>query len=163
MDAPPTPVTVIKRDHRGAQQLAYPGRLIARGPTWICIEARFQFPDKDAGYHIFRRGDRFVEWFYSDRGYNIFALHDADDDRLKGWYCNVTRPALIHTQGDGLLVEADDLALDVFVRPDGTHLVLDEDEFAALDLPPDDRAAALTALADLRARIDGRIPPFDAS
>jgi len=160
VDAHPTPVTVIKRDHRGAPQLTYAGQLIARGPTWICLEARFSFADKDAGYHVFRRGDRFVEWFYADRGYNIFALHDADDDRLKGWYCNITRPALIHDGDGALIVEADDLALDVFVRPDGTHIVLDEDEFAALDLTPDDRAAALAALAELRALIAGRLPPF---
>lgn len=163
MAASPIPVTVIKRDHRGQPLLSYQGHLLAHGPTWICLEARFAFPDHDAGYHVFRRGDRFVEWFYTDRGYNIFALHAAADDRLQGWYCNITRPAQIRAldAAGGLIVEADDLALDVFVRPDGTVLVLDEDEFAALELPADDRVAALAALADLRARIAARQPPFD--
>lgn len=165
MSPPLVPVTVIKRDHRGQRLLSYQGQLLARGPTWLCLEARFTFPDHDAGYHVFRRGDRFVEWFYTDRGYNIFALHAADDDRLQGWYCNITRPARIDAPDSdpagGLIVEADDLALDVFVRPDGTALVLDEDEFSALDLPADDRAAALAALADLRAHIAAGRPPFD--
>lgn len=155
-------VTVHKCDVHGRVTLTYHGMLIAHGDGWICLEARFALPDKDAGYHVFRTGDRFVEWFYADRGYNIFALHAADDDRLLGWYCNITRPAHITRTDAAFTVSADDLALDLFVRRDGSTLLLDADEFAALDLSAADRADALSALADLQARVAQREPPFDA-
>jgi predicted RNA-binding protein associated with RNAse of E/G family len=122
------------------------------------LEARFNRDDMDLGYVEFRRGDRFVEYFYADRWYNIFAIYDADDDHLKGWYCNVTRPAVF---GDGE-VHADDLALDVFVFPDGRTLVMDEEEYAALPLTLAERKEALAAVTELQRRARNAEPPFDA-
>ena len=49
------------------------------------------------------------------------------DGKRKGWYCNVAEPAVILAER----IEQVDLLLDVWVDPDGTPLVLDEDEFAA--------------------------------
>ena len=91
--------------------------------------------------------DSDLETFYRDRWYNVFAVYDRDDGVLKGWYCNVTRPATITDAA----VSSDDLALDVWVSPAGDVTVLDEDEFAALPLPPADRTAARAALAQLLA------------
>ena len=42
-----------------------------------------------------RRGDRFIETYYTDRWYNIFEIHAREDDRLKGWYCNIAKPAVM--------------------------------------------------------------------
>ncbi len=151
-------ITVIKNDHTGREVWRYTGRVLARGVTWVQLEAFFNRPDRRTPYHTFRQGDRFVEWFYSDRWYNMFEMHDVDDDHLTGWYCNITRPALLRPD----TVTADDLALDVFVAPDGAITVLDEDEFAALPLDDATRARARRALADLQRRIVSRQPPFDA-
>ncbi|HEY74489.1 MAG TPA: DUF402 domain-containing protein, partial [Thermoflexia bacterium] len=76
---------------------------------------------------------------------------------LKGWYCNITRPARITSDE----VAAEDLALDLWVAPDGEMLVLDEDEFAALALPPAEHDAAQQALAELQAMVRRKAPPFD--
>lgn len=151
-------ITVIKNDHTGREVWRYTGQAIARGDGWIRLEARFNRPDVETEYHTFREGDRFVEQFYSDRWYNIFELHDVDDDRLKGWYCNITRPAVI----EGDTVRSDDLALDVFITPDGAITVLDEDEFAELPLDDATRRRARTALDNLKRRVSQRQPPFDA-
>ena len=43
-----------------------------------------------------------------------------------------------------------DLALDLWVAPDGTQTVLDKDEFAALDLDEDTRLQAWSALQELQ-------------
>jgi len=153
-----TAITVIKNDHAGRETWRYQGRVLARGATWVKLEAFFNRPDVAAGYHTFRRGDRFVEWFFSDRWYNIFQMYDAGDDRLKGWYCNVTRPARL---GEREIV-ADDLALDLFIAPGGAITVLDEDEFAALPLDEATRRAAREAVETLRGMVAGRRPPFDA-
>jgi len=150
--------TVIKNDHTGREVWRYQGRIVERGATWVRLEAHFNRADMIRPYHTFRQGDRFIEWFYSDRWYNIFELHDVDDDHLTGWDCNVARPAALHEDD----LSADDLALDVFVRPDGRITVLDEDEFAALPLDDVTRKAALHAFDQLRALIREKCPPFDA-
>lgn len=152
-------ITVIKNDHTGREVWRYSGRVLARGATWVVLEAHFNRPDVQTAYHTFRQGDRFVERFYSNRWYNIFTMYDADDDRLKGWYCNITRPAQIADT----TVMADDLALDVFVTPEGAITVLDEDEFAALPLNEQTRAGARRALDDLKRLIAQRQPPFGAA
>ncbi|MBP8972714.1 MAG: DUF402 domain-containing protein [Anaerolineae bacterium] len=152
-------ITVIKNDHAGHEVWRYTGRVLARGATWVQLEARFNRPhDVQTPYHTFRRGDRFVEWFYADRWYNIFAMYDVDDDHFTGWYCNITRPARLEKDA----VYADDLALDVFVAPDGTITVLDEDEFAALPLDEATRATAWHALDELQRLVAARAAPFDA-
>ena len=150
-------ITVIKNDHNGREVWRYTGREVARGPAFVQLEARFARADVETAYHTFRRGDRFIEWFFSDRWYNIFEMHAAEDDRLVGWYCNVTRPAVLEAD----TVRADDLALDVFVAPDGTQTTLDEDEFAALPLDEPTRARALAGLAALSQLIEDRQPPFN--
>jgi len=43
-----------------------------------------------------------------------------------------------------------DLALDLLVYPDGRQLVLDQDEFEALDLDLEDHKQSLKALAELK-------------
>jgi len=70
-------------------------------------------------------------------------------------------------QPEGLVLQhhppgaAEDLALDLWVAPDGEMLVLDEDEFAALALPPAEHDAAQQALAELQAMVRRKAPPFD--
>ena len=83
-----------------------------------------------------------------DRWYNILEIHDREDDRLKGWYCNIGKPAVMEA---GNKISYVDLALDLWVAPDGTQTVLDEDEFAALDLDDETRSKARAALAELQA------------
>ena len=151
-------ITVIKHDHTGREVWRYSGRVLARGAGWVQLEARFNRPDVQTDYHTFREGDRFVEWFYTDRWYSIFEMHDVDDDRLVGWYCNISRPALI----DADTVRADDLALDLFVAPNGTLTVLDEDEFAALPLDETTQTSVRRALDNLKHLVAARHPPFDA-
>lgn len=150
-------ITVIKTDHAGREILRYSGRVLARDETFVRLEAFFSRPDVQTAYHTFRHGDRFIEWFYSDRWYNVFEMHDVDDDRLVGWYCNIARPAVI----TGDTIRADDLALDVFVAPDGAITVLDEDEFAALPLDKSTRDHARAALDAIQRLVEMRQPPFE--
>lgn len=155
--APGAAITLVKRNHHGEKLWEYAGTVRGRGATWVCVVAHFNLPDKVRDYVTFRRGDTFVEWHYSDRWYNVFELYDVCDGHFKGWYCNVTRPALITAD----TVQADDLALDLFVGPDGATLLLDEDEFAALDLTPADRNGALAAVEALRQAIAAGAAPFE--
>ncbi|MFN8451406.1 MAG: hypothetical protein U0521_23185 [Anaerolineae bacterium] len=66
-------IIIVKQTDRGEHVWDYPGEVVARGDTWVCIRAPFSgSADRDLGYVVFRRGDTFVEWHYSDRWYNVF-------------------------------------------------------------------------------------------
>ena len=99
------------------------------------------------------KGDRFVETYYTDRWFNIFEIHAREDDHLRGWYCNVSSPAVI--VGD--TIAWNDLALDLLVFPDGRQYVLDEDEFSQLELSSEQRQRALNALAELQTRFKQQV------
>lgn len=150
-------IIVIKLDARGTFELSYEGVLRERAEDFVCIDARFAMPDRDLGYIALRRGDHFREWFYRDRWFNIFRVSDGETGRLKGWYCNITRPPRIGQD----CVEAEDLCLDVFVYPDGGTLLLDEDDFAELNLSTDEVDKAWQAVDAIRCLVSKRLPPFD--
>jgi uncharacterized protein len=119
-------ITVIKQDHRGKEKIRYEGQVIRHSTDEMVIEAYWTLPTKDLGYTRFEPGDRFTEYYWAKRWFNIFDIASSDGTR-KGWYCNIAEPA--HIYGDH--IEQIDLLLDVWVTPEGETLMLDEDEFAA--------------------------------
>ena len=149
-------ITIVKCNHLGEPVWQYQGAVLRRREDWICITAIFNAKESDLGFVIFRQGDVFVEWFYTNRWYNVFRVEDGQTARLKGWYCNITRPAIITPD----FISADDLALDLFVMPNGNIVLLDEAEFDALDLPTEERMEALNAVQTIRRAAAQREAPF---
>jgi hypothetical protein len=158
-----TAITVIKRRHDGLPVFRYDGEVVEQSESFVFLRAYFGRDDVATDYITYRRGDLFLEWFYADRWYNVFKIFDVGDGRLKGWYCNITRPAVITSTPERVTVYADDLELDVFVFPNGEVLLLDEDEFAALALSDDERRAALDAVREIRRLAARGAAPFDAA
>lgn len=149
------PITVYKLDENGRETWRYGGRVLRRGAHAIQLEAAFDLPAVDLRPVVLQQGDRFVETFYSDRWYNVFAVYDGETGALKGWYCNVCRPAQIE---DGA-VRCEDLALDVWVAASGEATLLDEEEFAALVIDDESRKEARAALKEiLRLAAAERLP-----
>ena len=142
----PEDIPVIKRDASGQEVWRYHGVVLEREPDSIRISAAFNRDDTPFHGVLLKRGDRFIETYSSEHWYNIDEIHDRDTGQLKCWYCNVARPAEIR---DGSILY-DDLALDLLIFPDGRQLVLDEDEFAALQLSQDDVHRARQALQELQ-------------
>jgi predicted RNA-binding protein associated with RNAse of E/G family len=142
--------------------VTYQGELLRAAPGEIVILARWGRPALELGYITFETGDRFYEHYYSERWYNVFEIRSAAG-RLKGWYCNVTRPAHI----DGCTITSEDLELDLFVSPDRTTIVrLDMDEFEARGFAQSDPAtytAALAALGELERLARAGAAPFDSA
>lgn len=132
-------VKVQKKNLAGEVMYEYEGEELRRDETSVVVEALFTREDMPFQDVVFKKGDRFVEYYYTDRWYNIFAIYDRDDGQIKGWYCNIGKPAVIEDE----VVSYVDLALDLWVSADGTQTVLDEDEFAALDLTDELRRNAL--------------------
>ena len=142
-------VTIIKRSPGGQEIIRYTGEILQRTPDSITLEASFDHADVLVMQTTLSRGDRFIETYYTDRWYNIFEIHDHENDRLKGWYCNIGKPAVMES---GNRISYVDLALDLWVAPNGDQTVLDEDEFAALDLDTETRSRARAALEELQKR-----------
>ncbi len=141
--------------------VTYQGELLLSEPGHLLIHARWERAALDLGYVVFEPGDHFYEHYYTERWFNIFEVRGAAGD-LKGWYCNITRPAQI----TGDLITSEDLELDLFVPPDRQHpLRLDLDEFEARGLAATDPAAytaAQVALDELEQMALAGEPPFDS-
>lgn len=148
-------IKVQKKNLAGEVVYEYEGEELHRDEHSITLEALFTRDDMPFMDVVFKKGDHFVEYYYSDRWYNIFAIYDRDDGRLKGWYCNIGKPAVI----EGGIVSYVDLALDLWVSAAGKQTVLDEDEFEALDLNQELKAGALKGLDELKNLFLNNKPP----
>lgn len=150
-----TDITVLKRNLAGEVTWQYEGRVLKRETNCIVLEAFFNRADMPFMDVVLKRGDRFVETFYTERWYNVFEIYDRDDGKFKGWYCNIGYPALLEKD----TVSYIDLALDLWVEADGAQTVLDEDEFLGLSMDVMTRAQAISALDELKRKFGNEKPP----
>ncbi len=149
-------VTVVKLNPAGEAKIQYQGKVLQETPDGVVLLAYWRMAAKDLGYTVFEPGDRFTEYYFRHRWYNIFDIADAEG-RRKGWYCNIAEPAVISEQR----IEQVDLLLDVWVDPAGNIQVLDEDEFAAdTTLSNEQRQGARQGLQNLLQSIAAQEQPF---
>ncbi|MEU6385433.1 DUF402 domain-containing protein [Streptomyces bauhiniae] len=130
----------------GRTKIRYPATLLADDGIRVSVRAPWAGEGvRDFGFVCFEPGDVFTEHYWRDRWYAVKEVR-AGDGTLKGWYCDITRPAV--RSGAELVVE--DLDLDLWVSGDGTDVLrLDEDEFAASGLAERDPGAAALARSAL--------------
>jgi hypothetical protein len=147
---------VRKLDPQGREQIRWSGNLIRLEGSEIVLEATFNQPTRNLGYLVLALGDRMVEHYFTDRWYSVYEIFAGSEGPLKGWYCNIVRPA----QWSGGYLDTVDLALDLFVSSEGQTLELDWDEFQNLPLPQAERDEALAALRELEDRVRLCEPPF---
>ena len=149
-------ITVNKLNSLGEIKIQYQGEVLERSADRIIIQAFWEHPLKDLGYICFEPGDRFVEYYYTNRWFNIFDIANSNYER-KGWYCNITEPAEIHDDQ----INQKDLFLDVWVDAWGAPLLLDEDEFEFdTTLDETQRQGARRGLHELLQMIAAQIAPF---
>jgi uncharacterized protein len=139
-------IKVLKKNLADEVTWEYDGDVLSREENSVTLEALFNRDDMPFMDVVFKRNDRFVETFYSNRWYNIFEIYDRDDRKLKGWYCNICKPAII----DETSVSYVDLALDLWVSANGKQTVLDEDELAELNLSDELQQEARNGLRELQ-------------
>ncbi|SEQ85374.1 Protein of unknown function [Streptomyces sp. yr375] len=148
--APVRPVDVVLVK-AGRTKIRYAAELLSDDGTRIAVRAPWAGDGvRDFGFVRFEAGDVFTEYYWRDRWYAVKEVRDRAG-ALKGWYCDITRPATL--SGTELTVE--DLDLDLWRSADGTDVRrLDEDEFEESGLRERDPAAAeaaMTALDELDA------------
>ncbi len=137
---------IIKNDYLGNSVWEYDSKIIEQTASAFLLEANFNRSDLMFNGIFLREGDRFLELYPIGKWFNIFEIHDKDNDEIKGWYCNITRPVRFNDEN----IFYDDLALDLLVYPDRKMLILDEDEFRSLSLDPIETLNAKKGLAQLQ-------------
>ena len=143
---------IRKYDHRNNLKVHYEGRLVKRDEHSLTANAEWTSPTVRLGYVTLDAGDIFIETFFDNRWYNIFKItagpHSPQPGLVKGWYANITRPARFLPND----IEWDDLALDVWMWPNGSMQVMDEHEFE--DIKPEisemEKQQALFALDEVK-------------
>lgn len=145
---------ILKKNLADEVTWQYDSEVLRRDETSITVEAFFNRDDMPFQGIVLKRNDRFVETFYTDKWFNIFEIYDRDDGKLKGWYCNITKPAVV----DADSVAYVDLALDLWVAADGTQTVLDEDELEELKLGEELKKKVYEGLDELRKHFNEKNP-----
>ncbi|WP_217141511.1 DUF402 domain-containing protein [Streptomyces sp. AC627_RSS907] len=130
----------------GRTKIRYASVLLHDDGTRVAVRAPWAGDGvRNFGFVRFEAGDVFTEYYWRDRWYSVKEVRTAAG-ALKGWYCDITRPAVL--TGSELVVE--DLDLDLWRSADGTDVRrLDEDEFAESGLTERDPEAAAAAVAAL--------------
>ncbi|MFD4941213.1 DUF402 domain-containing protein [Streptomyces sp. NPDC058239] len=123
----------------GRTKIRYPADVVRDDGTRVTVRAPWAAPGvRDFGFVRFEPGDVFTEHYWRDRWFAVKEVRTGAGE-LKGWYCDITRPAVLRDAE--LLVE--DLDLDLWVSADGSSVLrLDEDEFEESGLAGRDPAAA---------------------
>jgi hypothetical protein len=130
----------------GRTKIRYAAELLGDDGTRIAVRAPWAGAGvRDFGFVRFEPGDVFTEYYWRDRWYSVKEVRAASG-ALKGWYCDITRPAV----RSGAEVVVEDLDLDLWRSADGAEVLrLDEDEFAESGLAERDPHAAAAAVAAL--------------
>jgi hypothetical protein len=126
----------------GQTKIRYPADVVRDDGTRVTVRAPWAAPGvRDFGFVRFEPGDVFTEHYWRDCWFAVKEVRTGAGE-LKGWYCDITRPAVL--RDTELLVE--DLDLDLWVAADGSSVLrLDEDEFEESGLAERDPAAAEAA------------------
>lgn len=148
---------VVKRDFEGSELTRYPAdEILHQDAQNICLRAVFTRTEIAVGSVTLCMGDQLTEWFFTNRWYNVFLIRNGQDNELKGWYCNFTRPAEMNED----FVAADDLGLDLVITPARRIQILDLEEYLNLPLSVLDRREVATAFREIKQLVHTCHPPF---
>jgi len=158
---PGTPVTIRALKYDGREYRRWQATYSTAVSGGVVLEAVFSAVVE--GRTPFFGGDRAVEYFYTDRGYNVIAGY-APDGSLRACYCNICTPAQFANTPTGTEISFVDLDLDLLVWPDSHCELTDEAEFAqnsmAYGYPQEVQAAAHAAVSALQHAVHERVHPL---
>lgn len=99
-------------------------KLIERKNNLLVFYGEFEKEVKHQQLGVIRRNTKSFEFYWLDRGYNVFRFHEPEGD-LRNFYCNLNLPPRFENN----VLDYVDLDLDVLVWKDFSYEILDMDEF----------------------------------
>lgn len=157
-------IDLAKLDPAGRETARYTGRVARVVPDeqWVEVEARWTTRSITSHGLDFQTGDVLREFFSPVLPFNAFAVYGSKGD-VRGWYANVTYPALLDMGGETPRLIWHDLYLDVIAFPDGSFVSVDDDELESSGLARENpalHARIVAARDDLIRRLQSRQRPF---
>jgi L-amino acid N-acyltransferase YncA len=134
--SPGTDLVIEKRPWESDRSpIRYEATLVASAieSPWIEARAEWTMDTTDAFGLVFEKGSELREFFSPRHPFNVFGVYAPDGD-FRGWYGNVTWPARAEREGETLILAWPDLVLDLVMLPDGSTIMLDDDELDASGL-----------------------------
>jgi protein associated with RNAse G/E len=99
-------------------------KLIERQDNLLIFFGEFEKEIKHPQIGVIRRATTSFEFYWLDRGYNVFRFHEPEGG-LRNFYCNLNQPPIFENN----ILDYVDLDLDVLVWKDFSLEILDSEEF----------------------------------
>jgi protein associated with RNAse G/E len=116
--------TIISRKFDGSIHRQWKAEKTEQSNNLIIFLGEFEKEVKHNELGVIRRGTISYEYYWLDRGYNVFRFHEPDGD-LRNYYCNLNQPPTFVEN----VLDYVDLDLDVLVRKDFSIEILDLEEY----------------------------------
>lgn len=153
-------VTINSRKYDQRIRRSWQARLIDTVGSMLVFVGKFDFDVEHADLGFIARGTVSHEYYWLDRWYNIFRFL-MPDGTLRNYYCNVNMPPVFENS----VLDYVDLDIDLLIWPDGSHKILDMDEFEEnarlFGYSEEIRVKVLNSLTELITNKEGRKFPFD--
>jgi uncharacterized protein len=120
----PTIITVNSRKYDGSISRSWNAGLISTSNTRYTTIGTFDEDVDHPDLGIIRAGTVSIEYFWTDKWYNIFQFNETDGS-LRNYYCNIAMPATVSRES----IDFIDLDIDIVQWPEGLTQVLDMDDF----------------------------------
>ncbi|MFN2391560.1 MAG: DUF402 domain-containing protein [Pyrinomonadaceae bacterium] len=117
-------VTINSRKIDGKIHKSWKAELIESKHNLLKFVGKFEKKIKHEHLGIIRRGTISYEFYWLDRGFNVFRFHEPEGN-LRNFYCNINLPPQLENN----VLDYIDLDIDVLVWNDFSFQILDLEEF----------------------------------
>lgn len=119
-------ITINSRKFDQRIHRSWKAELVEETDSLLTFVGRFEDEVNHPELGVIRRATVSYEFYWLNRGYNIFRFHEPEGD-LRNFYCNLNLPPKFENN----VLDYVDLDVDVLVWKDFSYRILDVDEFEA--------------------------------
>ncbi len=160
MSNPKQIVTINSRKFDGKIYRSWQAELLHQNSSLLTFVGKFSEEINHSQLGVIRRGTISYEFYWLDRGYNVFRFHQPEGD-LRNFYCNLNLPPTFENG----VIDYVDLDIDVLVWKDFSRQILDLDQFEEnakiFSYPQSLREEVARNLDEVLSLIETKSFPFD--
>lgn len=153
-------VTINSRKFDGKINRSWKANLIAQDDSLLTLVGEFEKEINHAYLGVIRPKTLSYEFYWLNRGYNVFRFHEPDG-RFRNFYCNINLPPKFSND----VLDYIDLDIDILVWADFSFQILDsleyEENAAKFNYSKELKSGVKKNLQEIIFRIENRNFPFD--